>query len=295
MLGDTAIAVNPNDERYKHLVGKHAKHPFVDRLLPIVADDYVEIGFGTGAVKITPAHDPNDYAIGERHKLEFINILTDDGLMNENAGQFKGQKRFDVRYAVVDELTKLGLFVKKEDNAMKIPRCSKSKDIIEPLMKPQWWCKMETLAKPALEAVENGDIKIRPATSEKIYKHWMSNVNDWCLSRQLWWGHQIPAYFVRLEDAGAKTQDEHKLWVVGRTEEEARKKAEEKFPGKKFTLERDEDVLDTWFSSGLWPFSTLGWPKNGGETLDMQNLFPTSLLEVSCEAPDLHHMQANPP
>ncbi|KAL5421761.1 hypothetical protein PMIN04_005280 [Paraphaeosphaeria minitans] len=276
MLGDTGIAVNPKDERYKHLVGKYAKHPFVDRLLPIFADDYVDQNFGTGAVKITPAHDPNDFNMGTNHKLEFINILTDDGLMNENAGKFAGQKRFDVRYTVVEELTKLGLFVKKQDNPMKVPLCSKSKDVIEPLMKPQWWMKMEGLAKPAVEAVERGDIKIRPANSEKIYKHWLSNINDWCLSRQLWWGHQIPAYYISIEGQASDNTDNN-LWVTGRTEEEARQKAEQKFGGQKFTLERDPDVLDTWFSAGLWPFSTLGWPR---ETIDMKNLFPTSLLET---------------
>ncbi|PSN69580.1 valyl-tRNA synthetase-like protein [Corynespora cassiicola Philippines] len=276
MLGDTAIAVNPKDERYTHLIGKKAKHPFVDRLMPIVADDYVDKEFGTGAVKITPAHDPNDFAIGQRHNLEFVNILTDDGKMNRNAGKFEGMKRFDVRYAVTEELTKLGLFVKKEDNPMKVPLCSKSKDVIEPLMKPQWWMRMESLAKPAVEVVEKGEIKIRPENSEKIYKHWLNNINDWCLSRQLWWGHQIPAYFVKLEgESGEETDNE--LWITGRTEEEAQQKAEKKFPGKKFTLERDPDVLDTWFSSGLWPFSTLGWPK---DTLDMNTLFPTSVLET---------------
>jgi valyl-tRNA synthetase len=277
MLGDTAIAVNPKDERYKHLVGKKAKHPFVDRLMPIIADDYVEAEFGTGAVKITPAHDPNDFAMGQRHNLEFINILSDNGLFNKNCGKFEGQKRFDVRYSVVEELTKLGLFVKKEDNAMKVPLCNKSKDVIEPLMKPQWWMKMEGMAKKAVEVVENGQLKIRPETSEKVYKHWLSNINDWCLSRQLWWGHQIPAYNVTIEGAKDGDHTEEELWVSGRTEEEAHKKAESKFPGKKFTLTRDEDVLDTWFSSGLWPFSTLGWPN---ETLDMKNLFPTSVLET---------------
>ncbi|KAF2707656.1 hypothetical protein K504DRAFT_458142 [Pleomassaria siparia CBS 279.74] len=276
MLGDTAIAVHPNDERYKHLVGKNAKHPFVDRLMPIVADSYVDPEFGTGAVKITPAHDPNDYAIGKRHNLEFINILTDDGLMNHNTGKFEGQKRFDVRYSVTEELTKLGLFVKKEDNAMKVPLCEKSKDVIEPLMKPQWWMRMKDLAEPAIKAVEDGELKILPELQERQYYHWMRNINDWCLSRQLWWGHQIPAYFVRIE-GGDPQQPEDELWVTGRTEEEAQKKAAAKFPGKKFSLERDEDVLDTWFSSGLWPFSTLGWPKN---TSDMENLFPTSVLET---------------
>ena len=175
MLGDTAIAVHPNDERYKHLVGKKAKHPFLDRLLSIVADDYVDPEFGTGAVKITPAHDPNDFSLGQRHNLEFINILNDDGTMNNNTGKFEGQKRFDVRYAVTDELEKLGLLVKKEDNPMKVPLCAKSKDVIEPLMKPQWWMKMKGLAEPAMKAVRDGEITISPPTSEKMYFHWMEN------------------------------------------------------------------------------------------------------------------------
>ncbi|ORY15058.1 valyl-tRNA synthetase-like protein [Clohesyomyces aquaticus] len=278
MLGDTAIAVNPKDERYKHLLGKKAKHPFVDRLMPIVADDYVDLEFGTGAVKITPAHDPNDFAIGTRHNLEFINIFNDDGTMNKNTGNFAGQKRFDVRYTVVEELTKLGLFVKKQDNPMKVPLCSKSKDVVEPLMKPQWWMKMKGLAEPAIKVVREGKVAISPPQMEKIYYHWMENINDWCLSRQLWWGHQIPAYFVKFEgEEGEGDRTDNELWITGRTEQEALQKAEAKFKGKKFTLERDEDVLDTWFSSGLWPFSTLGWPN---KTLDMDTLFPTSFLET---------------
>ena len=276
MLGDTAIAVHPEDARYKHLHGKKAKHPFVDRLLPVVADTYVDPEFGTGAVKITPAHDPNDFAIGTRHNLSFVNILNDDGTMNQNAGKFSGQKRFDVRYAVAKELTDLGLLVKTADNPMKVPLCAKSKDVIEPLIKPQWWMKMKGLAEPAIKAVRDGDITISPASAEKTYFHWMENINDWCLSRQLWWGHQIPAYLVKIEgEQNDPTNNE--LWIAGRTEDEAYKKAEAKFAGKKFTLERDPDVLDTWFSSGLWPFSTLGWPK---DTLDMQTLFPTSTLET---------------
>ncbi|KAF2762283.1 valyl-tRNA synthetase-like protein [Pseudovirgaria hyperparasitica] len=276
MLGDTAIAVHPNDERHKHLLGKKVKHPFVDRLLPIIGDDYVDPEFGTGAVKITPAHDPNDFAIGMRHNLEFINILNDDGTMNDNTGKFSGQKRFDARYTVVDELTKQNLFVEKKDNPMKVPLCSKSKDIVEPLMKPQWWMKMKGLAEPAIKVVRDRQVVISPPQMEKIYYHWMENINDWCISRQLWWGHQIPAYFVKIEGEEGD-QSDNEQWVIGRTEEEAREKAEAKFQGKKYTLERDEDVLDTWFSSGLWPFSTLGWPK---KTLDMDTLFPTSFLET---------------
>ncbi|KAF1813777.1 valyl-tRNA synthetase-like protein [Eremomyces bilateralis CBS 781.70] len=276
MLGDSGIAVHPKDERYKHLVGKNAKHPFVDRLLPIIADSYVDPEFGTGAVKLTPAHDPNDFAIGKRHNLEFINILNDDGTLNGNCGQFTGHKRFDARYGVTEELTKLGLFVKKEDNTMKVPLSSRSNDVVEPVMKPQWWMSMKSLAEPAIEVVKNGDIKIRPASAEKSYYRWLENINDWCLSRQLWWGHQIPAYLVKFD---SETSDpiSNENWVTGRTEAEAQAKAEKKFPGKKFTLERDPDVLDTWFSSGLWPFSTLGWPKN---THDFEKLFPTSVLET---------------
>ncbi|KAF2417220.1 valyl-tRNA synthetase-like protein [Tothia fuscella] len=276
MLGDSGIAVHPDDDRYKHLIGKFAKHPFVDRLLPIFADTYVELGFGTGAVKITPAHDPNDFELGKKHKLEFINILTNDGFMNENTGSFKGQKRFDARYNVIAELKKLNLYDKWENNAMKIPLCNKSKDVIEPYLKPQWWMKMKGMAEQALAAVDDGRIKIRPETADRSYHRWLEGINDWCLSRQLWWGHQIPAYFIQMEgEAGDEANDAS--WVTAHTKEEAQKKAEAKFPGKKITLTRDPDVLDTWFSSGLWPFSTLGWPK---KTLDLDNLFPTSVLET---------------
>ncbi|EAT88277.2 hypothetical protein SNOG_04517 [Parastagonospora nodorum SN15] len=276
MLGDSGIAVHPKDERYKDVVGLQARHPFVDRLMPIVADEYVDPEFGTGAVKLTPAHDANDFNLGKKHNLAFINILNDNGTMNKNTGSFEGQKRFDVRYSIVTALEEKGLFVKKEDNPMKVPICSRSGDVIEPIMKPQWWMKMEGLAKPAIEVVKSGELKIKPVTSEKVYMHWMNNIQDWCLSRQLWWGHQIPAYFVNIE-GGTEDRSDNDTWVTGRTEEEAQKKAEQKFPGKKFTLERDEDVLDTWFSSGLWPFSTLGWPE---KTVDFEKLFPTSVLET---------------
>ncbi|VUC28382.1 unnamed protein product [Clonostachys rosea] len=277
MLGDTGIAVNPKDSRYTHLVGKVALHPFIEgRKLPIIADDYVDMEFGTGAVKLTPAHDPNDFTLGQRHKLEFINILTDDGLLNENAGPYKGQKRFDVRYTIQDALKEKGLYVDKKDNAMKVPLCEKSKDIIEPLMKPQWWMRMKELAEPALEVVRNGDIKIRPDTAERSYFRWLEDINDWCISRQLWWGHRCPVYFAKVEGEAGDTSEES-LWFSGRTREEAEQKAKAALPGKTFTLEQDEDVLDTWFSSGLWPFSTLGWPK---KTHDLETLYPTAVLET---------------
>ena len=245
MLGDTGIAVHPSDARYKHLVGKSAIHPFIpDRKLPIIADEYVDMEFGTGAVKLTPAHDPNDFTLGQKHNLKFINILTDNGLMNENAGPFKGQKRFDVRYTIQDALKEKNLYVDKKDNAMKVPLCEKSKDVIEPVMKPQWWVRMKELAEPAIQAVRDGQIKIKPETAERSYFRWLEDINDWCISRQLWWGHRCPVYFASI-DGVAKDTANNRLWFAGRTREEAEKKAAAALPGKTFTLEQDEDVLDS--------------------------------------------------
>ena len=276
IVGDTGVAVHPDDKRYKHLVGKFVRHPFVERLLPIVADADVDPEFGTGAVKITPAHDFNDFNRGKAHNLEFVSVMNDNGTFNANGGPFAGMKRFDVRYKIIDALKEKGLYVKWENNPMKVPVCQKSGDVIEPILKPQWWMRMEGLAKPAIEAVRKGDIVIRPEAAEKNYYHWMTSIQDWCLSRQLWWGHQAPAYLIHLE--GEEVDDSNgDNWVTGRSEEEAVRKAEAKFPGKKFTLTRDPDVLDTWFSSGLWPFSTLGWPH---KTHDLETLYPTSLLET---------------
>lgn len=277
MLGDTAIAVHPKDERYKDLVGKLAVHPFIPgRKVIIIADEEVEMEFGTGAVKITPAHDPDDFAKGKRHNLEFINILTDAGLVNENGGPYKGQKRFDVRYGVIEGLKELNLYSKQEDNAMTIPICSRSGDVVESVLKPQWWMRMKELAKDAYDAVASGRIKIRPESESRKYLQWQSNMTDWCLSRQLWWGHRCPAYLVEIE---GETADDSigENWVCGEDEEEARQIAAKKFPGKSFTLRQDDDVLDTWFSSGLWPWAILGWPQN---TQDMQNFYPTSVLET---------------
>ena len=293
MLGDTAIAVNPKDERYQHLVGKFAIHPFIDRKIAIVADNYVEMDFGTGAVKITPAHDPNDNELGKRHDLEVINIFTDDGKMNELTGEFAGMHRFQARGEVVAKLQDKGLYVKSEDNPMKVPMCSRSKDVIEPMIKPQWYMDVEDMAKEAIKIVETGELKIKPDTAEKTYIRWMETVQPWCLSRQLWWGHQIPAYFVSLEgeensesaltekdDQAGLTGTQRKgdeRWIVARSEEAAMEIASKRFSGKKISLRRDEDVLDTWFSSGLWPFAILGWPKN---TPDLEKFYPSSMLET---------------
>jgi valyl-tRNA synthetase len=276
MLGDSGIVVNPKDKRYEHLVGKMAKHPFIpERKLPIVADEYADMEFGSGAVKMTPAHDPNDFKLGQKHNLEFINILNDNGTLNHNTGQFEGLKRFDARYKVIEALKEKGLYVKWESNKMTIPFSERSKDVIEPLIKPQWWMKMKPLAEAAMKAVSDGEIKIKPEFSEKDFFRWLSGINDWCLSRQLWWGHQIPAYFIKIE--GEPDGDSDERWVTGRTEAEARKKAETKYPHRNITLERDPDVLDTWFSSGQWPYSTLGWPRT---TDDFENFYPTSVMET---------------
>jgi valyl-tRNA synthetase len=277
MLGDTGIAVHPDDERYKHLVGKTAIHPFIpDRKIIIFADKEVEKDVGTGAVKITPAHDPADFARGKKHNLEFINILNDDGTLNENAGPFAGLKRFDARYAVIQALKEKNLYSKWEENAMTIPICQRSKDIVEPVLKPQWWMKMTDLAKAADQAVSDGRIQIKPESEKKRFHFWMQNIQDWCLSRQLWWGHRAPAYLVAIK--GEEVDDTNNdQWVCARDENEARAKAEKKFPGKEFTLHWDEDVLDTWFSAGLWPWAILGWPH---KTPDLDTLYPTSVLET---------------
>ncbi|KAI5477054.1 valyl-tRNA synthetase [Pseudohyphozyma bogoriensis] len=278
MLGDTAIAVHPDDERYKHLHGKFAIHPFLERRIPIITDsEAVEMEFGTGAVKMTPAHDPNDYEVGMRHKLEFINILNDDGTLNANAGpMFKGMKRFHARVAVIEKLKERGLYVGEEDNPMAIPVCSKSGDIIEAVMKPQWWVSCKGMAEEAIKRTRAGELKIRPATSEAEWYRWLDTIQDWCISRQLWYSHRCPAYFVNVAGEERDRMDGEN-WIAARSLEEAQAKAEAKFPGTTFTLEQDEDVLDTWFSSGLWPFSIQGWPN---ETPDLKAFYPSTILET---------------
>ncbi|XP_069705538.1 valine--tRNA ligase isoform X2 [Periplaneta americana] len=281
MLGDTAVAVHPEDPRYKHLHGKFVVHPFCDRRLPIVCDDYVDREFGTGAVKITPAHDPNDYEIGKRHNLPFITIFTDDGYVTGEYGKFKGMKRFLARTAIIETLKEKGLYKETVNNPMVVPVCSRSKDVVEPLIKPQWYVKCDEMAEAAKEAVKTGELRILPEHHKKIWFHWMDNIRDWCVSRQLWWGHRIPAYFVSIDDpsipAGSELDNEY--WVSGHTKEDALEKASKKFgvPTSKIKLKQDDDVLDTWFSSGLFPFSIFGWPD---ETDDLKAFYPTTLLET---------------
>ncbi|KAJ3322478.1 hypothetical protein HDV06_003022 [Boothiomyces sp. JEL0866] len=280
MLGDTAIAVHPSDKRYKHLHGKYVIHPFQNRKIPIIADDYPDPNFGTGAVKITPAHDPNDFAVGKRQNLEFITIFTDDGRINEYGGErFTGMLRFDAREAILAALKEKGLYVSTVDNAMALPICERSRNIVEPMLKPQWWVNTGEMAKQAMQVVEEGKLKISPQTSRNDWFRWLETPQDWCISRQLWWGHRIPAYYVLIE-GDENNRDDVDRWVSGRTEEEALKNAIQKYAHVKpqdISLEQDEDVLDTWFSSGLWPFATLGWPET---TKDLEDFYPNSLLET---------------
>lgn len=283
MLGDTAIAVHSKDERYKHLHGKFAIHPFNGRKIPIVCDDIlVDPNFGTGAVKITPAHDPNDFDVGKRHNLEFINIFTDDGKININGGaEFEGMTRFKARVALIDALNEKGLYRGAQKNEMSLGICSRSNDVVEPMIKPQWFVDCNSMAKVALEAVidkENKKIEIIPEQYEQDWKRWLESIRDWCISRQLWWGHRIPAWYVTLEDDELKdfgTYNDH--WVVGRSEQEANLEALRIFPGKRFKIAQDPDVLDTWFSSGLFPLTVLGWPD---DTEDFRAFYPTSVLET---------------
>ena len=273
MLGDTAVAVNPTDERYAHLVGQTLTLPFVGREIPIVADDHVEKEFGTGCVKVTPAHDPNDFAIGQRHGLPQITVMRKNGTMNKEAGQFEGLDRFEARKAVVAGLDDLGLLVKVEDYRHSVPYSDRGKVPVEPLLSTQWFVKTEPLAARCREALEKQDPRFIPERWEKVYRDWLTDIRDWCISRQLWWGHRIPAWFVISETGGKYTDTTP--YVVARNEVEALEKAKAKY-GAAAVIEQDEDVLDTWFSSGLWPFSTLGWPD--ADSADLQRWYPTSTL-----------------
>ncbi|KAK6902833.1 valine-tRNA ligase [Kwoniella mangroviensis CBS 8507] len=277
MLGDTAIAVHPDDPRYTHLHGRFAVHPFNNRRIPIITDAItVDMEFGTGAVKITPAHDPNDFECGQRNNLEFISLMNDDGTYNENAAPYQGMKRFHIRNEIIKALKEKGLYVEQKDNEMQIPICSRSGDVVEQILKPQWWVSCQPMAEDALKRTRAGELEIKPKTSASDWVRWMENMQDWCISRQLWWGHRCPAYLIKYDGEAPDTGDD-KNWIVARSFEEADARAKEQANGRKYTLEQDEDVLDTWFSSALWPFSTMGWPD---KTADVENFYPNSILET---------------
>lgn len=259
MMGDTGVAVNPNDERYKHLVGKTCILPLMDREIPIVADEYVEMDFGTGCVKMTPAHDPNDFEVGLRHNLDTIRVLDDNGVVNANGGKYEGMDRYEARKAVVADLEALGLMEKIENYSHNVGTCYRCHSDVEPLISAQWFVRMEPLAREALRVVNEGETKFVPDRFAKTYTNWMENVHDWCISRQLWWGHQIPVWYCK--DCGHMT--------VSREDPDCCEKCGSK------SIERDPDVLDTWFSSALWPFSTLGWPE---KTEDLDYFYPTDVL-----------------
>lgn len=261
MFGDTAVAVNPNDERYQDIIGKTLILPVVNREIPVIADEYVDMEFGTGCVKITPAHDPNDFEVGRRHQLELVNVMNDDATMNENAGKYAGMDRYACREALVKDLDDAGLLAGVKDHEHAVGTHDRCKTTVEPMAKQQWFVAMEEMAKPAMEAVRNGDLKFVPERFDKIYMHWLEGIRDWCISRQLWWGHRIPAYYCPQcnEMVVAKTQDApHICPKCGHK-----------------GMEQDPDTLDTWFSSALWPFSTLGWPDR---TEEMDYFYPTDVL-----------------
>ncbi|WP_064610424.1 valine--tRNA ligase [Streptobacillus moniliformis] len=263
MLGDTGIAVNPEDERYKHLIGKMAILPLMNREIPIVADNYVDMEFGTGVVKMTPAHDPNDFEVSKRTGLEIINVFTKDAKINELGGKYQGMDRFEARKAVLKDLEEEGLLVNVKKHNHAVGHCYRCKTIVEPRISDQWFVKMQPLAKRALDVVKNGEVKLTPKRMEKRYYNWLGNIRDWTISRQIWWGHRIPAYYTPNNDL-----------IVAKNLEEAKKICVEKY-GKEMELREETDVLDTWFSSALWPFSTMGWPE---KTRDLERYFPTDLL-----------------
>ena len=259
MLGDVAVAVHPDDERYKDLIGKTLILPLIGREMPIVADEYVQMDFGTGAVKITPAHDPNDFELGLRHNLPIVNVMNEDASISEAGGKYRGMNRYDAREAIIKDMTELGLLASTREHTYNVGACYRCADIVEPWVSKQWFIKMKPLAEPAIEAVRDGRVKFVPERFEKIYFNWMENIRDWCISRQIWWGHRIPAWYC----------DSCEEVIVSRSAPDACPKCAGK------ALRQDEDTLDTWFSSGLWPFSTLGWPEDAA---DLNYFYPTSVL-----------------
>ncbi len=273
LLGDTAVAVNPDDDRYKEFIGLKVKVPFVDREIPIIADSHVDKDFGTGCVKVTPAHDPNDFAIGKRHNLKQINVMNKDGTLNINAGIFQNLDRYDARKKIIKELDNLGLLTKIENYKHTVPFSDRGKVPIEPLLSTQWFLKMDDISQGCLNEIDSKKPSFIPPRWEKVYKDWLENINDWCISRQLWWGHQIPAWYVL--DESQDSVEQNTPYIVSRNEEDALIEANKKF-GLNIKLVRDKDVLDTWFSSGLWPFSTLGWPNTNDP--DFKKWYPNSVL-----------------
>ncbi len=273
LLGDTAVAVNPDDDRYKEFIGVKVKVPFVDREIPIIADSHVDKDFGTGCVKVTPAHDPNDFAIGKRHNLKQINVMNKDGTLNINAGIFQNLDRYEARKKIIEELDNLGLLTKIEDYKHTVPFSDRGKVPIEPLLSTQWFLKMDDISQGCLNEIDSKKPSFIPPRWEKVYKDWLENINDWCISRQLWWGHQIPAWYVL--DESQDSIEQNTPYIVARNEEDALIEANKKF-GLNIKLVRDKDVLDTWFSSGLWPFSTLGWPNTNDP--DFKKWYPNNVL-----------------
>ena len=273
LLGDTAVAVNPDDDRYKEFIGVKVKVPFVDREIPIIADSHVDKDFGTGCVKVTPAHDPNDFAIGKRHNLKQINVMNKDGTLNINAGIFQNLDRYEARKKIIKELDNLGLLTKIEDYKHTVPFSDRGKVPIEPLLSTQWFLKMDDISQGCLNEIDSKKPSFIPPRWEKVYKDWLENINDWCISRQLWWGHQIPAWYVL--DENQDSIEQNTPYIVARNEEDALIEANKKF-GLNIKLVRDKDVLDTWFSSGLWPFSTLGWPNTNDP--DFKKWYPNNVL-----------------
>ncbi len=273
LLGDTAVAVNPEDDRYKEYIGIKVKVPFVDREIPVIADSHVDKDFGTGCVKVTPAHDLNDFAIGKRHNLKQINVMNKDGTLNINAGKFQNLDRYEARKKIIKELDNLGLLTKIEDYKHTVPFSDRGKVPIEPLLSTQWFLKMDDISQECLKEIDSKKPEFIPQRWEKVYKDWLENINDWCISRQLWWGHQIPAWYVL--DEFQDSIEQNTPFVVARNKEDALIQANKKF-GLNIKLVRDKDVLDTWFSSGLWPFSTLGWPNNNNP--DFKKWYPNSVL-----------------